>query len=307
MQYIAKKIIFFIFVLTLQSYHYSKDTTNTIQQSNNILLTNQELISTNIVSNLSISNSNSLELTNIPQPLHQDISITNYSVQDYSNIVQLIESAKIGEIQKVKDLLDKNVSPNTRILSDLNFGTTVLMCALGERRITIVDILLRSGADPNLSAANKEIKGITPLMIAAIQGPLENVQKLLNAGADVNTKTSGSVTGSTALMAAVGAQRYDIVKTLLLAGAAINAKTGSSTISNITALMLAAETGNKAIVQLLLLSPDTDIHAEDSKGKNALIYAYISGNLEIIQELIQFGAKTNYSPKKLRALIFNKN
>lgn len=229
--------------------------------------------------------------------------ISEYTSKDYNNHKNLLIAAKKGIILSLKNCLNQGINPDARVLTDVVNGPSALMEAIGERRHKAVTTLLENDANPNLKARANGIGGISALMIAAIHGPLETLEALIEAGADINAKTSGIVAGSTALMAAIGSDQDILVARLIRAGADVNAKTSNTEISNISTLMIAAEKGNFNITKQLLSSPEIDLEATDSEQKNALVYAYISGNLDLVELLLAKGLRSSLSPAKLRKIL----
>jgi|ThiBio_1000_plan_1041568.scaffolds.fasta_scaffold06313_4 ankyrin repeat protein len=78
---------------------------------------------------------------------------------------------------------------------------------------------LRQGADPTARAE----RGHTPLHAAALEGHAEVVGLLIDAGADVNARTSGTKT--TPLHSAAGGGHAEVARLLLEHGADPGAKT----------------------------------------------------------------------------------
>jgi ankyrin repeat protein len=69
--------------------------------------------------------------------------------------------------------------------------------------------------------ANEDVRGRTPLMLAAFEGNLPAVQRLLAEGADVNSRDEA---GDTALMFAAFKGHAAVVYLLLLHGANVHAR-----------------------------------------------------------------------------------
>ena len=252
--------------------------------------------------NKKMKNTNALPvLTNKTTIIYKSPSQT--SIQDSSTNYQAIEEffhfIRIGDVDTVTKYLDLGMNPDIKKLPDLTNGVSALMCSISHRRVLITHLLLTYKADPNLSLNKLTISNISPLMLAAQQGPIESVDYLIEFGADVNARTTGVITGNTALMVAIQAKKYDIVELILNKKADIN----NVSDSGITPLMLAAQTGDVDIVNLLLSQPDLNIYALDSEGKNALVYAYISGNIELIQLLTQLEMTTDLPPEEIKALV----
>ena len=218
---------------------------------------------------------------------------------NYQAIEEFFYFIRIGDIDSVTKHLDTGMDPNIRKLPDLTNGVSALMCSIANRRVLVTHLLLTNKADPNLSLNKLSISNITPLMLAAQQGPIESVEYLLKYGATINARTKGSITGNTALMVAIQAKKHDTVELLLKKGADIN----NTSDRGITPLMLAAQTGDINIVNLLIANPGIDIHAMDNEGKNALVYGYISGNIELIQLFTKLEMTTEIPSEEIKAFV----
>ena len=77
-----------------------------------------------------------------------------------------------------------------------------------------------------------------------------------------------------------------------------------------TALMAAIMSGNKTIIEKLILKK-ADLDQKDTQGKTALIYAAFNNNLEITKILIKAGANSKLADNEKRTALdyakFNKN
>lgn len=93
-----------------------------------------------------------------------------------------------------------------------------LIQAAREGRVDLIPSLVKQGADPNQRAG---VNGWTPLMHAIHKNQKGSVAALLDAGADVNGRSTG---GSTALMMAAGYGYTDILNLLLDRGADAHAQ-----------------------------------------------------------------------------------
>jgi hypothetical protein len=120
-------------------------------------------------------------------------------------------------------------------------GITPLMAASDNGHITIVDLLLKAGAD-----VNKERKqGGTAIYLASQNGHADIVRLLLAAGADVNKALDS---GNTSLIIASSDGNTEIVRLLLAAGADVNKANNNG----ITSLSIASQNGHADVVRLLL-------------------------------------------------------
>jgi hypothetical protein len=123
----------------------------------------------------------------------------------------LVEAAKRGYPEIVRALLKNGADPNARGED----GSTALLRAVGAGHVETVKALVAGGADVNAAVERGLEKGMTPLMLAAVEHA-EIVQVLLEKGADVNAKTE---VGLTALSLARLCKRQNIVRLLKEAGA----------------------------------------------------------------------------------------
>jgi RNA polymerase sigma factor (sigma-70 family) len=103
---------------------------------------------------------------------------------DYS---PLLFAANYGHRKLAEVLLRHGANPNVRLRGETPLGRAVLM-----HDEAMVDLLLRSGADPNAATLN----GITPLHRAAMRGHAAIARRLLDAGAhpaalDASGRTPG--------------------------------------------------------------------------------------------------------------------
>jgi ankyrin repeat protein len=117
-----------------------------------------------------------------------------------------------------------------------------LIHAIKTRNISYALELIEKGADIN----SRDKYGNTALMNASYEGLMPIVEKLINAGADVNAYDEEN--NYDALQYAVMKNHLDIVRVLLKAGANPNAQT----VNGYTALMDAAMQGNIDILRTLL-------------------------------------------------------
>jgi len=101
------------------------------------------------------------------------------------------------------------------------------------------------GTGQNIDIADPDHYGRTPLMEASVRGAVHIAQLLINAGADVNAKTSN---GTTVLMYAAKGGDPEIVDELTIRGANIVGRNKNG----MTALLTAAAWGNTDVVHRLL-------------------------------------------------------
>jgi hypothetical protein len=188
---------------------------------------------------------------------------------------ELLDAASEGDIDLMKELLDKGVSPNAKGPD----GWTALMIGASKGSSAMVKLLLDRGADAN--AENS--KGQTPLIFAAHWGHQEIAHLLVDRGANVNAQMND---GWTALIDAIQMGKGDVARFLIEKGAAVNQKTQNGW----TALFAAVE-GSHVDVVKLLIGRGADVNARDAQNNSVLKVAKTKGNPEIVSLLTEAGAK----------------
>ncbi len=128
-------------------------------------------------------------------------------------------------------------------------------------------------------------RGHAALCLAAVRGQTETARVLVEAGVDVNGRTSR---GGTALMWAAGSVESpeEMVGFLLEAGADANARAEEGR----TALMDAALRGNESILRLLLRA-GAKVDETTTEGSTALAEALSGGHAASAQILREAGAR----------------
>ncbi len=168
----------------------------------------------------------------------------------------LTAAAVSGDLKSVTFLLERGADVRARTPA----GYTALNGAVLSGNADIVELLLDKSADPNarneLPNSNGDFQ--TPVIVAALQGHVDCLQRLLARGADVNVQ--GGPFERTALLGAATTGREEVVRLLLAKGA--------------------------------------DVKAEDWEGKTALDWAVRSGETRIVKLLREAGAKESSPPRQ---------
>jgi ankyrin repeat protein len=138
----------------------------------------------------------------------------------------LMAAARAGSVAAVRLLLASGADVNA---AETFQKTTALMWASSERHADVVDLLLEAGADPNRQAhvtsltkrhnADHPTGGFAALMLAARNGDLEMVRRLVARGANVNLKNGDD---ASAAMVAIYNDRFDVAAALLELGSDAN-------------------------------------------------------------------------------------
>lgn len=144
----------------------------------------------------------------------------------------------------------------------------------------IVTQLLEEGADPN----DKDSNGATPLILAAQTGNTVVAHMLVQEGASLNTTDS---MGGTALHHAANLDNVKIVE-LLLKQDGIDINIPHARWNHHSALMLAAESGHVDVIQELLPMTQLDIEQEATAphGQSALMRAAACGHADAVRLLL---------------------
>jgi ankyrin repeat protein len=133
-------------------------------------------------------------------------------------------------------------------------------------------------ADPSLVNSHSP-DGFTPLGLSVFFGHPDNVNALIEAGADVNL-ASRETMKVTPLASASAAGQYDIARVLIEHGADVNARAAS----DFTPLHESAASGKIAFAKLLL-EHGADVNARASDGKTPLDYARAHNRNEMVELL----------------------
>lgn len=155
-----------------------------------------------------------------------------------------------------------------------------------------VEKLLQQGADIN--QLNKY--GLTPLMLAVATKQKDIVKFLIEKEADLNIQQKE--TDDTALTSAVTRGYTEIAKLLINAP---KIDLNKKAVYGETALMRAAHYGHKDIVELLI-KKGADLKIKDSTGRTAFIMAAVGGHENIVKLFIQKGEEVKVNQEKLIAM-----
>ncbi len=178
-----------------------------------------------------------------------------------------------------------------RYINDIDCtGNAPLHWAALEGQVEVVRRLLDAGADADVRSVG------TPLYHAAARGDVPVARLLLERGAKIDAKTADSVT---ALMVASYAGHVDMVSFLISQGADVNANFGFG-----TALSISAYHGHASVVKALLEN-GADVNITDSEQVTPVMDAGGRKHSDIVGLLIAKGADVNrVSSTGFTALMF---
>jgi FOG: Ankyrin repeat len=178
---------------------------------------------------------------------------------------------------KVAELLNaKGVDINARYRKN----STLLNYTVNKYGRDIALMFLDKKANPNLI----NDYGFSPLLLASSRDLTDFAQLLIDHGADVNLKNDQ---GMTALHYAAGAGYMDMATLLVERGADVNARNSG----NCTPLMTALGTMINLEVARYLMPKTTDLSIKDVNGYSTLMYAVITGDLDLVKSIVDRGVE----------------
>ena len=156
-----------------------------------------------------------------------------------------------------------------------------IMVACQQNDDKLLEPHLNQPRNPNFEDAN----AMTPLCAASLNGSLECVFLLIEAGANKDQGTTDG--GSTPLYTAAGNGRIEVVRVLVEYGAS---KDQGRTIDGATPLHTAAENGHLEVVRFLVeLGANID-QGRTNDGGTPLLLAAQNGHIEVLRFLAESGA-----------------
>ncbi|OQV24757.1 Ankyrin repeat domain-containing protein 17 [Hypsibius exemplaris] len=160
-------------------------------------------------------------------------------------------------------------------------GISPLMLASMNGHTTIVKLLIESNADVNQCI---ETNRNTALTLACFQGRTECVRVLVEKGANLEWRSKN---GLNALMEAANGGFHEIGKILVDAGAEVDCAPVPSTKD--TPLTIAAEKGHAKFCQLLI-DNGAQVNLRNKKGCSPLWLACQNGHFDVVQALVGCGS-----------------
>jgi ankyrin repeat protein len=215
---------------------------------------------------------------------------------------KVIRSNDLAQLKSLISAGDVNVKDRR--------GATPLMYAASVGSVDAVKLLLAAGADAKI----KNSFDATALMWGITN--LEKVRLLVDAGAEVNTRSKQGMTPL--LIAASNAGSIEIVRLLLAKGAEVNSQRDSGTAAAATpdpsdplakrrrhsggeggyTPLLTATSANDLEMVRLFVEKGLDVNAATRRGDTALHFAAGAGNLAMVKLLLAKGANVNIATQE---------
>ena len=188
--------------------------------------------------------------------------------------------------QVVQKLLESGISPDIRDA----LGSTPLMYAAWAGHAEVVMVLLEHGAQPNLSCSQQR----TALHRACGRGTERHrnvVKELMTSGKDIAVNARDArFYGNTALLHAVDRNDVEVTK-LLLSCKELDSDLRTLDIEEKNALHLAVTRKNVEIAKMVIEDGGIPVDSMEHNEKTSLNLAARHGSIEMIQLLLDLGAR----------------
>lgn len=184
---------------------------------------------------------------------------------------------------KIIDFLAKEMSCDFNLVDEDGF-TALHYAASYHGNNKVIRALMKLGADVR---CRTNITRETPLHMAVRTGDRAAVDILLEFGAEVDAITLGSITPLHYTI--IFGRSTSIMECLIRHGADVRRR---GTIFNLTPVHMAA-LACKNKLELLIVSRDVEVNVKTVKGITPLHLASLIGNVEVMEILIEHGARVN--------------
>ena len=203
----------------------------------------------------------------------------NYSEHVDKGVLTFMYTSAKGDTETVEKMIKEGAGGafDSRFFDSNHIGLTPLMLASINGSLEVVKVLLENKAAINATTED----GQTALIHASRNGHLEIVKLLLENGAEVDVRDEN---GQAALLFAAENGFYKIVELLLANGADVEA-----CYDNWSAILGASRNGHLKVVELLLAN-GAEVNIEDDPH-SALEFAAENGHLEVVKLLVENGAQ----------------
>jgi ankyrin repeat protein len=206
----------------------------------------------------------------------------------------LMNASFLGQTEVVRALLEAGANANAKDKS----GKTALMLANEKEHREIVELLRAGGSDDSGYQVQEYIR-------AALNGDVEGVRQLLDAGVDVNATYQN---GAKALTSAIMKGHTEVVRLLISRKVNVNTVVSGNLLEGFSikadALSVAAEEGHVEMVRLLIQA-GADVNQSRYFQVDAVTRAAGAGHANVVRELIAAGFRLTggYGKQALEAAV----
>lgn len=186
------------------------------------------------------------------------------------------QAIKINDAPRMAELLGRGFDPNT-LSPEAQHG---LYLALREGALAVADLLIRH---PQTQHEHRNAANESPLMMAALKGQAVQALALIRGRAEVNKPGWAPLHYAASHAGPAG---VEVVRLLLEHHAFINAESPNGS----TPLMMAAQYGSEAVVDLLL-DEGAEPQARNQLGLGPADFALRAGRQALAQRLAQRAAE----------------
>lgn len=193
-------------------------------------------------------------------------------LRDLNQGVWIQFAIELGDVEKVKELLEHGADPNAL----KHVGGSLVTLAIRNRHEEIARLLLKFDADPNVGK---------PLIAAVHQNNPDMMQTLLDHGANPDGLENQY---PSPLVQAIALSRLEAVEALLEANANVNVMLPNG----ITLLHFAVQIGDASIVAVMLAHgalPD----AVTLSGESVMSWAVRVNRIDLVSLLLEYGASVD--------------
>jgi ankyrin repeat protein len=204
----------------------------------------------------------------------------------------LHRAAERGHLEVVRQLLSAGAPVNQTDSS----GRTALYRAVYEKRPSVVDLLLRSGANPDIATSTSYSQFDNTPVAKAASGPPEILRLLLAAGAD--PRRGGESVGYSPLHRAASDGSLENVRLLLQAGARPSvSNNGFSPLHEVVRNSLSSKEKIAPTLIELLVRAGNAVDARDGDGLTPLHMAASQASTVAVTALLSWKADVNIADK----------
>ncbi len=191
-------------------------------------------------------------------------------------------AAKNSEANKIQKINFAVMYSVKRILSVLILFISLLICPeYINAQVEITEVVDTSEYIPYFYSQSLEYN----LMIAASKGYVNEIDRLIKKGADINAAT---YEGATPLIFAISNKKTDAVKKLL----SYNPEVNNKTLTHESPLLISVKNRSFDICESLLRA-GADVDIVDHHGVSALLHSSVNGYTDIVDLLLYYDASTD--------------